>query len=227
MAFKIKHYPDGLIKKFRFCVHGDPQVHGVDFFETYAPMVQLTTIRLMLILEVLPGLKSKQGNIIAAFLHADVEKGKNVYSEMPRGFRKQGKNLKFKKTHYGLRQRPRAFWLCLTEKMNLCAMNQSKFDPCLFIGTKVMCMCCVDDLIIWALDESYIDELANQLISAGVSLEQESDAAGFLDVRIEIDQTTGLIELKQTGLIERVIETWGWTLVQLQESSLPMKQNPS
>ncbi len=63
--------------------------------------------------------------------------------------------------------------------MNLCGMNKSTFDPCLFIGTKVMCICYVDDLIFWALDESYIDELADQLISAGVSLEQESDAAGF------------------------------------------------
>ena len=71
------------------------------------------------------------------------------------------------------------------------------------------CICYVDDLIFWALDESDINELADQLISAGVSLEQESDAAGFLGVRMEIDQTTGLMELKQTGLIDRVIETLG------------------
>jgi hypothetical protein len=45
-AFKNKRYPDGLIKKFKaqFCVHGDQQVHGVDFFETYAPVVQWTMI---------------------------------------------------------------------------------------------------------------------------------------------------------------------------------------
>jgi hypothetical protein len=35
------------------------QLEGVDFFETYAPVVQLTTIWLMFILEVLLGLKSK------------------------------------------------------------------------------------------------------------------------------------------------------------------------
>jgi hypothetical protein len=54
-AFKIKRYPDGLIKKFkaRFCARGDMQIEGVDFFETYAPVVQWTTVRLMLVLEVL------------------------------------------------------------------------------------------------------------------------------------------------------------------------------
>jgi hypothetical protein len=124
-AFKIKRYPDGLIKKFkaRFCVHGDQQIHGVDFFETYAPVVQWTTIRLMLILEVLLGLKSKQGDITAAFVHADVEEGENIYVEMPRGFKKNRKVLKLKKTLYGLRQSPRAFWLYLTEKMEACGME--------------------------------------------------------------------------------------------------------
>ena len=40
-AFRIKRYPTGLIQKFkaRFCVRGDKQVEGVDFFETYAPIV--------------------------------------------------------------------------------------------------------------------------------------------------------------------------------------------
>ncbi len=45
------------------------QLEGVDFFETYAPVVQWTTIRLMFILEVILGLKSNQGDVLAAFLH--------------------------------------------------------------------------------------------------------------------------------------------------------------
>ena len=41
-AFKCKRFPDGLIKKFkaRFCARGDQQVEGVDYFETYVPVVQ-------------------------------------------------------------------------------------------------------------------------------------------------------------------------------------------
>ena len=54
-AFNCKRFPDGLIKKFkaRFCARGNMQLEGVDFFETYSPVVQWTTIWLMLILEVL------------------------------------------------------------------------------------------------------------------------------------------------------------------------------
>ena len=68
-AIKLKRYPDGLIKKFRahLCAQGDMQLKGINFFETYDPVVQWTIIRLMLILEVLLGLKSKQVNVTAVF----------------------------------------------------------------------------------------------------------------------------------------------------------------
>jgi hypothetical protein len=93
-AFKCKRYPDGLIKKFkaRFCACGDQQLEGIDFFETYAPIVQWMTIRLMFVLEVLLGLKLLQGNITCAFLHVDLKENEKVYINMPMGFAQYGKN---------------------------------------------------------------------------------------------------------------------------------------
>jgi hypothetical protein len=87
-AFKCKQYPDSLIKKFkaRFCARGDQQLQGIDFFETCAPVVQLTIICLMFVLEVLLGLKSLQEVITCAFLHADLEENKKVYVHMPADF---------------------------------------------------------------------------------------------------------------------------------------------
>ena len=55
------------------------QLEGINFFETYAPVIQWTTVRLMLILEVFLGLKSKQGDVTAAFLHADLGKDEKVF----------------------------------------------------------------------------------------------------------------------------------------------------
>ena len=93
-AFKCKWYPDGLIKKFnaRFCAWGDKQLEGIDFFETYAPVVQWTTISLMFILDILLGLKSKQGNVLCAFLHGELQPDENVYVEIPLGFSQYAKD---------------------------------------------------------------------------------------------------------------------------------------
>ena len=41
-AFKLKRFPDGMIKKFKaqFCARGDQQLEEIDFFGTYALVVQ-------------------------------------------------------------------------------------------------------------------------------------------------------------------------------------------
>jgi hypothetical protein len=82
-------------------------------------------------------------------------------------------------------------------------------DPCLFIGPDVICIVYVDDLIFWSCDVAKIDRVVMELCKLGVALEQEDDAAGFLGVKIARDSNTGLLEMKQTGLIERVVEALG------------------
>ena len=68
----------------------------------------------MLILDALLGLKSKQGDFTAAFIHEDIPKYEKVYIEIPRGFEQSSKNghkknFKLKNTLYGICQSTRAF----------------------------------------------------------------------------------------------------------------------
>ncbi len=85
------------MKKFKahFCAFENQQLEGIDFIETYAPVVQWTTVRLMLILENLLGLKSKQADVTATFFHATLGEDEKVYVEMPLGFKQHGSNGKF------------------------------------------------------------------------------------------------------------------------------------
>jgi hypothetical protein len=76
----------------------------------------------MFVLEILLGLKSMQGHVTCAFLHTNLTENKNVYGDMPMRYAQYGKNgkkkyLKLKKTLYGLRQSPRAFWKYITVKL--------------------------------------------------------------------------------------------------------------
>jgi hypothetical protein len=64
-AFKCKRFPDGCVKKFkaRFCARGDHQKEGIDYFETWSPVVQWTTVRIMLILSSILHLRSVRADI--------------------------------------------------------------------------------------------------------------------------------------------------------------------
>jgi hypothetical protein len=168
----------------------------------------------MFILEILLGFKSKQGDVLCAFIHGEFEPGENIYVEMPLDFSQHSKDgtrkvLKLKKTHYRLCQSPQAFWKYITEKLKTCGLEQSKFDPCLFVGTKVICVVHVDDIIFWSKDTEDINSSAMQLRELGVDLEQEDNIAGFHGVTLEWDPETGLLDMKQTELIKQAIKALG------------------
>ncbi len=105
-------------------------------------------------------------------------------------------------------------------------LEQSKFDPCLFVGTKVICIVYVDDIIFWSKDTEDINSSTMQLRELGVDFEQEDNAAGFLGVMLEWDPETGLLEMKQTGLIKRVIKALGLGNGLVKEKYTPSESKP-
>jgi hypothetical protein len=206
-AFKCKRFPDGRVRKLkaRFCVRGDRQVEGVDFFDTFAPVVNWTTVRLMLILSAILGLSTHQVDYTAAFAHAPMDE--DVYVDMPRGFSEQGKILKLKKSLYGLKQSPRNFFRFLKGKLEKIGFESAMdIDPCLFISDKVICLVYVDDTLFYSPRPEYIDEVIQKLRDEDMDLEEEEDVAGFLGIHIE-RKSNGTIKLTQSGLIKRIVDT--------------------
>jgi len=114
----------------------------------------------MLILECVLGLVSKQGDVtVPSFMPFYLIMNVSTL-----------RVLKLKRALYGLRQSPRAFWLHLSEKLECCGLKQSKLDPCLFFGNKVICIVYVDDLLFWSHKEESIIELAEQLRAQEIEL---------------------------------------------------------
>ena len=222
-AFKRKRFPDGTVKKLkaRFCARGDYQVEGIDFFDTFAPVVNWTTVRLMLILSIILNLATVQVDYTAAFLHAPIDRDpkwdsmtrqererSGVYVEMPRGFGQDGKVLKLKRSLYGLKQAPRNFFQHFKGQLERVGfVAQDSVDPCLFISDKVIAVVYVDDTLFYSPKREYIDEVLNRLkTEEHAELDVEDSVAGFLGVHIERDETQGTIKLVQKGLIKRILE---------------------
>ena len=85
-SFKQKWYPDGRVLKHkaRLCAHGGMQRWGIDFWETYGPVVNWISVQLLLILAILHGLEIKSINFMLAFPQADLDT--DIYMELPFGF---------------------------------------------------------------------------------------------------------------------------------------------
>ena len=176
-AFKCKCYPGGLIKNFKdqLCARGNQQLELINFSDTYSPVVQQTTVLLMITLQILIGLKSKHVGVTASFLRSNIVYGENVYVYLPKGFYKYSKTgrkkcLKLKKKFNGLRQSPRAFWKYLIKKLEAWGLQQQEFYMCLFVRENFLCILYVDGIILWERDDDDINFLAMELQELGVDL---------------------------------------------------------
>ena len=113
---------------------GYSQVEGVDFTETYSPVVNDITLRTLLVLIITHRYRWIIMDIETAFLNGILKDDERIYMEAPKGFGYADELCVYlKKTIYGLKQSSKAFFdalaKCLKEK---CGMIQSKADPCAF-----------------------------------------------------------------------------------------------
>ena len=111
-SFKQKRFPDGSLNKHkaRLCAHGGQQTWGLDYWDTYAPVVTWASVRLLLIVAKIHGLQSKSIDFVLAFPQADLDVP--VYMELPAGVNpinvsdehRRHYVLKLNKSLYGLKQ---------------------------------------------------------------------------------------------------------------------------
>ena len=71
-VFKIKRNSDGTIAKYkaRLVARGFSQEHGIDYTETFEPIVKLSTIRIIMVLAAYNEYEVEQLDVATTFLSA-------------------------------------------------------------------------------------------------------------------------------------------------------------
>ena len=90
-VFKLKPGVTGNPPRYKalIVVKGFQQKQGVDFNEIFAPVVKMTSIRMVLSIATSMDLEVEQLDVKMAFLHGDLEE--DIYMQQPKGFVKKGK----------------------------------------------------------------------------------------------------------------------------------------
>nr|KAJ0219335.1 hypothetical protein LSAT_V11C300134630 [Lactuca sativa] len=199
--------------KARLVIQGFRQKEGIDFFDTYAPVARIFTIRLLLALAAIHYLVIHQMDVKTAFLNCDLDE--EVYMKQPEGFVMHGNEhnvCKLKKSLYGLKQAPKqwrqkfddvvlsnGFALTLADK---CVY--SKFDTS---GKGDMICLYVDDMLIFGTDLEEVDK-TKKFLSSSFDMKDIGEAEVILGIRI-IKGNNG-ISISQSHYIQKILKKFNF-----------------
>lgn len=169
-VFRHKLNPDGSLARYkaRWVLRGFSQQPGIDFEETFSPVVKPATIRLVLSLALSKDWPIHQLDVKNAFLHGTLTE--TVFCQQPSGFVDADKPhhvCRLNKSLYGLKQAPRAWFSRFTTFITSLGFTSSKSDPSLFIYHKgsatAYLLLYVDDIILTASTTVFLNRIIHSL----------------------------------------------------------------
>ncbi|KAG8475425.1 hypothetical protein CXB51_032251 [Gossypium anomalum] len=171
--FKVKRKADRTVDQYkaRLVAKGFSQHAGLDFRDTFSPVVRAVTIRIVLAVAVMQRWPLRQIDVKNTFLNGKLIE--DIYMVQPPGFKVVGHAgqplvCKLKKALYGLRQAPPAWFHTLRQFLvDQLGFHASKADPSLFVRTSssdcLFLMVYVDDIVITSNATTAIDNVVMQL----------------------------------------------------------------
>jgi transposase InsO family protein len=210
-VFKLKQKSDGTIDRYkaRLVAKGFDQEGGVDFNETFSPVIKPATIWLVLALAVHFGWFIHQLDISNAFLHGFLEE--EVFMEQPKGFEDPllpDYVCRLHKSLYGLKQAPRAWFMRLSQALMDLGFVGSVVDTSLFYFhhhmVTVFVLIYVDDILVTSTSFSAISHLIIKLQSE-FAVKDLGPLSYFLGIHVQRgDQELFLSQTKYiTDLLQR------------------------
>jgi transposase InsO family protein len=204
--------------KARLVAQGFSQVPGVDFFDTYAPVATLSSIRTVLALAARLDLELCQIDIKGAYLNGKLTDDEVIYMRQPPGFESQvhpSKVCRLRKTLYGLKQSGRRWYQRLVEILvdelgfTQCATDQAVFfrrrDP----GEHTIVVVHVDDCTIAAKLMSQIDEL-KVMICKHVEITDLGALHWLLGIEVTRNRDAHTISLSQRSYVDSIIRRFNF-----------------
>jgi hypothetical protein len=206
--FKIKRHG---VFRARLVACGYSQIPGVNFSESFAPVVDDVSFRIILTAKLLWDLQASIVDVETAFLHGDLQE--DIYMNVPKGMNADDNTcLLLKKTIYGLVQSAREFCNELLSTLKSMGFTENKSDPCLLTrwinGKLIIIGICVYDCLVVG-KEDHIQEVIQGLKASGFNLKVESSLKDYLSCRVIEDLESKSILILKPHLINNLEVKFG------------------
>jgi hypothetical protein len=171
-VFKRKYKSDGSLDRYkaRLVCTGYSQKYGIDYEETFSPVVRPESIRLLIAIATQLNADIHQMDVTTAFLNGKLQE--EIYVKQPTGYVKKGqedKVYKLKKSLYGLKQAPLCWNKEIDGALTKFGFTRNKADHGVYVkGSNkdwIAVVLYVDDLLIISANNIEITKVKNCLSS--------------------------------------------------------------
>src|SRR5271169_498060 len=205
---KVKKDGNNKIVKYkaRVVAKGYSQVAGLDFEDTFAPVVRIESVRHLFAIAAFYGLYILHIDAKTAFLNGDSDL--ELYISQIEGFedrRYPHKVLRLRKSLYGLKQAPRIWYLLLCSQIISFGFEALGSDSSIYYSgaRKVFLAVYVDDILIFGKSQQSCTEIYD-LLARQFKMENLGPPKTFLGLNIL--RSNGEISINQTGYIDRMMK---------------------
>lgn len=224
-VFKTKCDEQGnpLRWKARLVAKGFNQRPGIDYTETFAPVVRYDSIRFLLALAVKNDLIIHQMDAVSAYLNGKLKE--TIYMQQPEEYDDgSGRVCKLKKSIYGLKQSGRVWNDTLNNELVNMGLQRSEVDQCLYYkvteGESIYIAIYVDDILLFC---NNMDTLAviKKTLGDKFKMKDMGEASSVLGMRITREENA--IKVDQSKYIADVLSRFG--MEDCNPSNTPMDYN--
>lgn len=213
-VFKVKMNPDNTIERYksRLVAKGFNQKHGIDYDETFSPVVKFSSLRMILSIFASLDFHIHQMDVKTAFLNGDVKE--DLYMQQPEGYASKGKEslvCKLTKALYGLKQASRQWNQKLHECMTEMGFDRIEADQAIYVkfveelDKLILIAVYVDDLIIGSkLLDTVIWVKLN--LSERFEMKDLGEVKYVLGIEVHRDRSKKLISLSQKDYVSKILE---------------------
>ena len=194
----------GDIEKARLVARGDLQKEGIDYHETFAPVVKFVSLRILLARAASLRMRTRHFDIVPAFLHGDIDT--DVYMQQPQGFN-DGTNrvCHLRKAIYGLCQAARQFYVKLDSAITTLGYRRLNADWAIWIredGAYIAAH--VDDMAAAAHTDGDLDLLFRS-ITAFFQIKDLSSISRYLSINCYYIPEESVFLLSQSDYITKLL----------------------
>lgn len=212
-VFKSKLKTDGTIERYkaRLVARGFNQTKGVDYFETFSPLVRYESVRTVLAIAAKYDMEMTQFDIKTAFFNGPLEE--DIYMEQPEGYQDGTDRVcHLQKGLYGLKQASRNWNTHFKEFMMEHGLIQSDSDPCIFtrdVNTEDCMILClyVDDGLVACKNKELLKVLTSSLKRRFEITYHEPSC--YVGIEINRDRKMKTICINQQEYISRMLCRFG------------------